>query len=107
MFDWSSIQLVNWLPPSYSDSILLSRSFMERPIAPAPYFAHRSYPNPLDLIERDLVPGAVIELRRPRRLMGSNELCVFDRATILQVRCDTGRRAPWLVRGMAHTSCAA
>src|SRR5574337_793308 len=46
--------------------------------------------NPFDLIERDLVAGAVVELGRPWRLVGRDSLGVFDGAAVLQVGSDAG-----------------
>lgn len=47
--------------------------------------APRSFlePHSLDLIEADLVSGAVVELRRPRAFVRSNCLGVFQRTTVL------------------------
>ena len=40
--------------------------------------------NPLDLVEGDLVPGPVVELRGPRGLVGGDELGVLDGAAVLE-----------------------
>ncbi len=45
----------------------------------------------LDFIEADGVGCTVVELRRPRRLVCRNLLCVLDSAAILQVCSDAGR----------------
>src|SRR5690349_16146847 len=47
--------------------------------------------NPLDLIERDLVAGPVVELRRARTLMRSHRLRVFERAAGLEIGRNAGR----------------
>ena len=47
--------------------------------------------NPLDLIERNLILPAVVELRRPRALVVGDVLRGFKRALVLQVRGDAGR----------------
>src|SRR6516162_3337853 len=44
--------------------------------------------NPLDLVERDLVPRAVVKLGGARTLMRRHGLCVFERAAALEVGCD-------------------
>ena len=46
----------------------------------------RSNPNPLHLIQRDLIPSPIVELGRPRRLMSRERLAVLDRPAILQIR---------------------
>ncbi len=46
--------------------------------------------DPLDLVEGDLVLGPVIELGRPRGLMGGNGLGVLDRAAVLEIGGDPG-----------------
>jgi Trypsin-like peptidase domain len=50
----------------------------------------KSYDNPLDLVERDLVARSVIKLRRARRLMRGNRLGIFNRTAILQICGDPG-----------------
>ena len=42
----------------------------------------------LHFIERNLVAGAVVELRRPRRFVGGNSLGVLDGAAVLEVGGD-------------------
>jgi hypothetical protein len=44
----------------------------------------------LDLVQRDFVAGAVVELGRARRLVSGYRLGVLDRAAIIQVRGDSG-----------------
>ena len=46
--------------------------------------------NPLNLANRDLVLGAVIEFRSPRRLMSSHLLGVLQAPSVLQVNRHTG-----------------
>ena len=46
--------------------------------------------NPLDLVERDLVAGAVVELGRARRLVRRDLLRVLQRAAVLEVGGDAG-----------------
>jgi len=46
--------------------------------------------NPLNLADRDLVFGPVIELRGPGRLMRGHLLGMLDPATVLQVNRHTG-----------------
>ena len=48
----------------------------------------RSYRNPLDLVEADLVGGAIVEFGRPRRLVGRDLLGVLQRAAVLEVGGD-------------------
>src|SRR5882724_6546924 len=50
----------------------------------------RSNQNPLDLIEGDGIPGAVIELGGARRFVGGDRLGVLDGAAVLQIRGDAG-----------------
>src|SRR5579872_670580 len=71
---------------SQSDDRRLSRQDEWRCQRKSTFFYIPLNPNPLHLIKRDLVARAVIELRRPRRLVPSDELRVFDRPAILQVR---------------------
>ena len=47
--------------------------------------------NPLDLIECDLVAGAVVKLGRARALVRDQGLCVFERAARLEIGGDAGR----------------
>jgi low affinity Fe/Cu permease len=49
------------------------------------------YPNPLHLIERDLITRPVIELRRPRRLVRGDQLGILHRPPVQQVRRDPRR----------------
>ena len=49
--------------------------------------------NPLDLVERDLCAGAVVELGRARTSCG-HRLRVFEHAPGLKVRGDAGRAEP-------------
>jgi hypothetical protein len=44
----------------------------------------------LDFIERDLIVRAVVELGGAGTLVRSHRLCVFERATAVQVGCDPG-----------------
>ena len=46
--------------------------------------------DPFDLIEADLVSGAVVELGRARRLVGGDGLGVLDTAAVEQVGGDAG-----------------
>jgi hypothetical protein len=41
--------------------------------------------DPLDLVERNLVPPPVVKLRRTRRRMIGDVLRVFERAAVLQI----------------------
>jgi hypothetical protein len=45
----------------------------------------RSNRDPLDLVERDLIPGAVVKLGGARALMRRHGLCVFERAAGLEI----------------------
>lgn len=67
--------------------------------------------DPLDLVERDGVAGAVIELGRPRAFMRCHSLRVLERAAAFKIRCDSGRaehmaaetlREPSVGRAPAH-----
>src|SRR5271166_6760321 len=47
--------------------------------------------NALDLIERDLISGAVIQLRGARALVCGHKLRVFQRAAVVEISGDAGR----------------
>src|SRR5436190_1280257 len=46
--------------------------------------------NPLDFVERNLIPGPIIKLRRPRRLVVGHCLGLFKGASVLKVDSDSG-----------------
>ena len=46
--------------------------------------------NPLDLVERDLVTGAVVELCRPRAFMRRHGLGILERGAGLEIGSDAG-----------------
>jgi hypothetical protein len=46
--------------------------------------------NPLDLIERDFVAGAIVELRRARAFVRRHELGVFERPASFEIDGDAG-----------------
>ena len=48
------------------------------------------YPYALDLVERDLIPRPVVELRGPRALVRGDHLRMLERAAVLQVGRDAG-----------------
>jgi len=50
----------------------------------------RSDGNALDLVERDLVRGAIVELGRARRLVSGDLLRVFQRTAVFEVGGDAG-----------------
>ncbi len=52
------------------------------------WFSNR---DPLHFIERDLITGPIIELRRARRFMRGNQLGIFHRAAGLKIGRDAGR----------------
>jgi hypothetical protein len=45
----------------------------------------RSDRDSLDLVEGDVVAGAVVESGRPRRFVGGDRLAVFNRAAVLEI----------------------
>ena len=47
--------------------------------------------DPFDFVQRERIPGAIVELRRPGRLVRGDELRVFDRAAVLEVGGDPRR----------------
>jgi hypothetical protein len=55
--------------------------------SPAPT---KSNHNPLNLIERYLIIPPVVEPRRPRRGMGRDDLRLFERTIVQEVRRDAG-----------------
>jgi hypothetical protein len=53
----------------------------------------RNYPsnrNPLDLIERDFIAGAIIELGRAGAFVRGHGLCIFQCAAGVQIGGDAG-----------------
>jgi hypothetical protein len=59
-----------------------------RSTARVPIYLNR---NALDLIERDLIAGAVVELGGARAFMRGHSLGVFERAAGLEIGGDAGR----------------
>ena len=55
------------------------------------FWCRKSNRNPLDLVERNLVAGAVVELRRARAGMVSHGLSVFERAAVGEKIRESGR----------------
>ena len=64
-----------------------------------------SNPDSLDLIERNLVLGAVVQLGGTRRLMRRNLLGVFERAAVLHVSRNPGRAKCVTAGGVGQGGC--
>jgi len=52
---------------------------------------HELQSNPLDLVLREAIFGAIIELGRPRAFMRSHRLRVLKRTTVAEIGRDPGR----------------
>jgi len=64
--------------------------------------------NPLDLIEAELVPPAIVELRRARRSMVRHRRGLFERAAVLKIGRDSDRSPGLAVRlSVEHIGTAA
>jgi hypothetical protein len=44
--------------------------------------------DPLDLIERDLIAGAIVELGRARTLVRRHKLSILQSAAVVEIGCD-------------------
>jgi hypothetical protein len=78
------------LPPSSCPSLVIGEPLASRPLRNRGRIT-RLDRDPLDLIERDGVAGAVIELGRPRALVRRHGLCILERAAGLEIGGDAGR----------------